>query len=70
MGESQLKQKTAKGLVWGGLGNCVYQLLNLVFGIFLTRMLSPADYGITGSLVIFSVIAGMLSDSGFVLAIV
>lgn len=70
MSEENLKNKTAKGLFWGGLGNSMLQLLNLVFGIFLARLLTPADYGVVGALTIFSAIAGMLTESGFILAIV
>lgn len=65
MPESELKNKTAKGLFWGGMSNGVQQLLNLFFGIFLARLLSPGDYGMVGMLTIFSVIAGSLQDSGF-----
>ena len=35
-----LKEKTAKGLLWGGMSNGIMQLLNLLFGIFLARQLS------------------------------
>lgn len=68
--DSQLKQKTAKGLLWGGLGNGAMQLLNLIFGIFLSRLLSPSDYGIVGALTLFSAAAGLFAESGFILAIV
>ena len=60
-----LKEKTAKGLLWGALNSSTMQMLNLVFGIFLARMLSPHDYGIVGVLAIFSLIAGNLQSSGF-----
>lgn len=60
-----LKEKTAKGLFWGALNSGTMQVLNLVFGIFLARMLSPDDYGIVGVLSIFSLIAGNLQSSGF-----
>lgn len=60
-----LKEKTAKGLLWGALNSSTMQVLNLVFGIFLARMLSPHDYGIVGVLAIFSLIAGNLQSSGF-----
>lgn len=70
MADEPLKQKTAKGLLWGGIGNGAMQLLNLVFGIFLARLLSPSDYGVVGALTIFSATAGLLSESGFILAIV
>lgn len=67
---SELKEKTAKGLLWGGFGYGMMQVLNLVFGIFLSRLLSPSDYGIVGSLTIFSALAVIFSESGFLLAIV
>ena len=70
MGDSGLKRKTAKGLLWGGIGNGSMQLLNLLFGIFLSRLLSPSDYGVVGALTIFSATAGIFSESGFTLAIV
>ncbi len=64
MAES-LKEKTAKGLFWGGMNNGVQQLLGLVFGIILGRLLSPSDYGMTAMLAVFSVIANELQSSGF-----
>lgn len=70
MAESQLKEKTARGLLWGGIGNGAMQVLNLAFGVVLSRILSPADYGVVGALLIFYAVAGIFSDSGFVLAIV
>ncbi|MGM9697443.1 MAG: lipopolysaccharide biosynthesis protein [Prevotella sp.] len=60
-----LKEKTEKGLFWGAMNSGTMQVLNLVFGIFLARMLSPHDYGIVGVLSIFSLIAGNLQSSGF-----
>ena len=64
-----LKQTVAKGMLWGGLSNSVCQLLSLVFGIYLARVLGPDDYGPIGMLAIFTAIAGSLQDSGFVAAI-
>lgn len=69
MAEQSLKDKTAKGLLWGGISNGVQQLLNLAFGIFLARILTPADYGMVGMLAIFTAIAGTLQDSGFTSAL-
>ena len=69
MAEETLKQKTAKGLFWGFINNGTQQLLNLFFGIFLARLLTPADYGMVGMLTIFSLIAGSLQESGFIAAL-
>lgn len=65
-----LKEKTAKGLFWGVLSSGGMQLLNLVIGIFLARLLSPEEYGIVGLLAIFSLIAGNLQESGFGVALI
>lgn len=65
-----LKEKTARGLMWGALNSGTTQLLNLAFGICLGRLLSPADYGLVGVLSIFSLIAGNLQSSGFSTAVV
>lgn len=70
MGDSDLKRRTAKGLLWGGIGNGGMQLLSLLFGLVLSRILSPADYGLVGSLAIFIALGGMLAESGFTLALV
>ena len=68
--EQSLKDKTAKGLFWGGFSNGIQQLLNLVFGIFIARLLTPSDYGMVGMLAIFSLIAGSIQESGFTAALV
>ena len=69
MTEQSLKEKTAKGLFWGGISNGLQQLLNLLFGIFLARLLTQEDYGMVGVLSIFSLIAATLQESGFISAL-
>ena len=69
MSESSLKEKTAKGLFWGGFSNGAQQLLNLAFGIVLGRLLDASDYGMVGMLTIFSAIASALQEGGFVSAL-
>ncbi len=65
-----LKEKTAKGLFWGALNSGTTQILNIIIGIFLARLLSPSDYGIIGMLTIFTAIAGNLQSSGFSTALI
>jgi O-antigen/teichoic acid export membrane protein len=67
--EQSLKQKTAKGLLWGGFSNGAQQLLNLLFGVMLARLLSPSDYGMVGMLTVFSLIASSLQEGGFITAL-
>ena len=64
-----LKEKTAKGLLWGGFSTGIQQLLGLVFGIILARKLSQADYGMIGMLAIFSAIAACMQEGGFIAAL-
>ena len=60
-----LKEKTAKGLFWGGMNNGIQQLVGLVFGIILARLLSDSDYGMMAMISVFSLIATELQSSGF-----
>lgn len=64
-----LKEKTAKGLLWGGISNAIQQLLSLLFGIFLARLLTQADYGLVGVLTVFSATASALQEGGFISAL-
>lgn len=69
MPASSLKQSAASGLFWGFINNGMQQLLNLFFGIFLARLLTPADYGMVGMLSVFSFIAASIQESGFIAAL-
>lgn len=60
-----LKEKTAKGIAWGAVNNGATQVLNLVFGIFLGRLLSTEDYGILALITIFTLLAGCIQAAGF-----
>ncbi|GAA6529962.1 MAG: lipopolysaccharide biosynthesis protein [Prevotella sp.] len=66
---SSLKEKTASGLFWAAMNNGCMQILNAIIGIFLARLLLPADYGLVGMLTIFSAIATTLQESGFTSAL-
>ena len=68
--EQSLKDKTAKGLFWGGLSNGIQQLLGITFGIALGRILDAEDYGLVGMLTIFIAISGTIMDGGFVNALI
>ncbi|MCD7850868.1 MAG: lipopolysaccharide biosynthesis protein [Parabacteroides sp.] len=69
MSEQTLKEKTAKGLFLGGISNGVQQMLGVLFGIYLARILNAEDYGLISMLAIFSGIAGTLINSGFSVAL-
>ena len=69
MSTETLKEKTTRGLFWGGMNNVVQQGLGLLFGIILGRLLSPHDYGMTAVILVFQLIATALQESGFKSAI-
>lgn len=69
MAEESLKQKTARGLFWAFINNGSMQVLNLLIGICLGRILTAEDYGMVGMLTVFSLIASALQESGFTAAL-
>ena len=58
-----LKEKTAKGLFWGAMNNGAMQVIGLVFGIVLGRLLTPSDYGMIAMITIFSLISTALQNA-------
>jgi len=68
--EKSLKEKTAHGVFWGGISNGAQQIIQLVFGIIMLRLLEPKDFGIVGMLSIFTMIALNIQDSGFATALI
>ena len=70
MPEESLKNKTARGLLWGGISNGTQQIIQLVFGIIMLRLLGPKEFGLVGMLTIFSMIALNIQDFGFSTALI
>ena len=65
MVEESLKSQIKKGLYWKFLEQFSGYGMQFVVGIFMARMLSPEDYGITALPTVFIVIAGIFADAGF-----
>ena len=53
-----LKEKTARGLFWGGMNNLVMQLIGAIFGFAMARLLDNADYGMMAGIVVFTLTIG------------
>ena len=66
---ASLKERTAKGLMWGLVNNGTTQLLNALFAILYLRRLMPEDYGKIAMLMVFANIASALQESGFTAAL-
>lgn len=67
--EENLKENTAKGFFWAACSNGTQQLVTLLVGIVLARLLDVADYGMVAMLSVFSVLAGCIQESGFTSAL-
>ncbi len=61
-----LKDKTTKGLVWSFIDKFGQQIIYLVSGIVLARILLPDDYGSIGVLTVFVALSNILIDGGFI----
>lgn len=65
-----LKDKSIKGVLWSAADKLGVKLITFVVGIIIARILTPADYGVIGMLMIFMTLSSILIDSGFSQAIV
>ncbi|MBO7141732.1 MAG: lipopolysaccharide biosynthesis protein [Bacteroidales bacterium] len=65
-----LKKKAADGLFWSGLGSVTQQVLNLMFGVFLARILSEDDYGMANLLAVFIALSYLIQEGGFRVALI
>lgn len=62
---ANLKQKTLKGFFWSFIDIGGSFTGQFIIGIILARLLTPADFGLTGMLTIFIAVGQSLSNSGF-----
>lgn len=63
--EENLKNKTVKGTLWSAADAFLGQGVTFLIGVILARMLTPAEYGLIGIVLIFTVILSGIVDSGF-----
>lgn len=70
MPEESLKYKTKKGLYWKFFDMFANYGMQFIVGIFMARMLSPEDYGITALPAVFMSIAGIFIGGGFGTALI
>jgi len=65
-----LKSKVKHGLKWTFVDQILSQIIFLVFGIFLARILTPSMFGIVGMITIFSNFVVLFVDLGFSAALI
>jgi len=59
-----LRQRTLAGLGWSGAAQLLGQVLQFVFSLALARLLSPAEFGLMGMILVFTGFASTLADLG------
>jgi len=64
MGDN-LKQKMVGALAWTSVDRFGQQIVQLVIGIVMARLLTPNDYGLIGMIMIFIALSSVLIDGGF-----
>lgn len=65
MTEDSLRNKTIKGTFWSAADAFLGQGVTFLVGIILARLLTPAEYGLIGIVLIFTIILSGVVDSGF-----
>lgn len=70
MAEQSLKDKTVKGTFWSAADAFLGQGVTFIVGIMLARILSPAEYGLIGIVMIFTIVLSGLVDNGFSTALI
>ena len=66
----QLKQKMLGALAWSSVDRVAQQAVQFFIGIVLARLLTPADYGLMGIVMIFAALSYVLVESGYSSALV
>src|SRR5690606_24976521 len=65
-----LKEKTIQGLVWSFISNFSVQIITLLTGIVLARLLSPREFGLIGMLTNIITLCNVLVNRGIIDALI
>jgi O-antigen/teichoic acid export membrane protein len=67
---ANMKRHVISGIGWTSAGRVVRELINLVVGIILARLLEPEAFGLIGMIFVFVQFSRLFSDLGFTGAVV
>lgn len=70
MSQDNLKYQTKKGLYWKFAEQFSNYGIQFIIGIFMARMLSPEDYGLTALPAVFMAVSGVFVNGGFGTALI
>lgn len=65
MSANSLLKQSFIAAIWNGSENLSIQILNLAFGIFFARLLSPEDFGLVALATVIAGFLDLFTDSGF-----
>jgi O-antigen/teichoic acid export membrane protein len=68
--EETLRSKSKKAFAWSAVENILLQCITFVVMIFMSRRLTPADYGLVGMIAIFTAVSTSFVNSGFPMALI
>lgn len=68
--KATMKLRVASTLKWNVIDRVSTQLLYAVTGIILARLLTPADFGLVGAVLVFQAFASLFVDSGMASALI
>ncbi|MDP2181956.1 MAG: lipopolysaccharide biosynthesis protein [Actinomycetota bacterium] len=68
--EEALTVRTARGAAWTGIAQLIAQPLTILVGVALARLLSPADFGLTGMAAIYLGLVGLVNEFGLTSAVI
>lgn len=68
--KASLKNRTIKGMFWGGVDTFLNKGISFVFNLLIARQLMPEDYGVIAILAVLMSICQCFVDSGFGAALV
>jgi len=70
MSENNLRRLALNGIAWSIFDKVINQVGNIVLLIYLSRVLTPSDFGLIAMLAIFLAVSQSLIDSGFSQALI
>ena len=65
-----MKLKVARTLKWNVIDKVASQILYAVTGLILANVLTPAEFGVIGAILVFQAFASLFVDSGFSYALI
>jgi O-antigen/teichoic acid export membrane protein len=69
MSSTLTKKDVKKGMIWSGIEIYAGQVLQLITGVIMARLLMPSDYGVLSMLALFMCIARITAEGGYYAAI-